>query len=434
MPLALELAAAWLKVLPCRQIAEEIAQNLDILTTRHQNIPSRHRSMRAVMEQSWQLLADEAQQMLMRLAVFQSGFTQAAGAEVAGASLLTVATLTEKALVRMTLDSFAQHRYQMHTLLRQFVTEKLVTLGLAAATTQARHSAYYLAFLQQQAPRLLGKEQQQAVQAMSTELDNIRAALAWAIGAGNSALLRKTLDPLYSFYQIQSRYLEGKEFFVAALTQWQAAQQQRDELAQVVELSLLARCGALSYLLCEYHIAGAYLQAALLLAEQLDVQHERALILNFLGRLAMWQGEKAQAKQQLLQSLTISQMLGDMDRTASALEKLANLIHATFGEYRERKTLALQSLQISRTLGRPDRIAYALDTLGFATFCLGEYGDAEAYYQESLHTFEHSGDQYGQAMALGGLALVLLGIGQRTLHRCDHLLSAKPFRLSRARA
>ncbi len=411
VPLAIELAAAWLKVLSCRQIAEEIAQNLDILTTRHQNIPSRHRSMRAVLEQSWQLLADEAQQVLMRLAVFQSGFTQAAGAEVAGASLLTLAILTEKALVRTILDSSAHHRYQLHTLLRQFVTEKLGLLGQEAATTQTRHSTYYLDFLQQQAPRLLGKEQQQAVQAMSTDLDNIRAALAWAMQAGNSAMLLKTLHPLYSFYQIQSRYLEGKEFFVATLAQWQAAQPYTDEAAPQVALSLLARCGALSYLLCEYNVAEVYLQDALALAEQLNVQHERAFILNFLGRLAMWQGEKAQAKQQLMQSLTISQTLGDIDRTASALEKLANLIHATFGEYRESKTLALQSLHLSRAQGRPDRIAYALDTLGFATFCLGEYAEAEAYYKESLHIFEQSGDHYGQAMAFGGLALVYWALG-----------------------
>ncbi len=166
VPLALELAATWLKVLPCAKIAEEIEQNLDILTARHQNIPARHRSMRAVLEQAWHLLDAQEQQVLMRLTVFRSGFTQAAGAEVAGASLHTLATMAEKALVQITQDRLARNRYPMYELLRQFAAERLVSSTGAAAKTQARHSDYYLTFLQQHVPFLLGKEQQQAVQAI----------------------------------------------------------------------------------------------------------------------------------------------------------------------------------------------------------------------------------------------------------------------------
>ena len=411
VPLALELAATWLKVLPCAKIAEEIEQNLDILTARHQNIPARHRSMRAVLEQAWHLLDAQEQQVLLRLTVFRSGFTQAAGAAVAGASLHTLATLAEKALVQITQDRLARNRYQMHELLRQFAAERLASSNGAAAKTQARHSDYYLAFLQQHAPLLLGKEQQQAVPAIGDELDNLRAALMWAIQTGNSVMLVHALDPLYTFYQIQSRYLEGKEFFVAALASWPSSASALDEKGQQVQIQLVARCGALSYLLGEYSAAGRYLQTALALAEACAAQHELAFILNFLGRWAMWQGEKAQAEHYLTQSLHLSQTLGDRNRTASALEKLANLVHATFGEYRESKALALQSLSLSRELGRPDRIAYALDTLGYITFCLGEYAEAESYYGESLRIFESSGDHYGRAMALGGLALVYWASG-----------------------
>jgi len=411
VPLALELAATWLKVLPCAQIAQEIAQNLDILTTRHQNIPMRHRSMRAVLEQAWHLLDAEEQQVLLRLTVFRSGFTQAAAAAVAGAALRTLATLAEKALLQITQDRLAHNRYQMHALLHQFAAERVTASPAAVAQTQARHSDYYLTLLQQQAPHLLGAEQQQAVQVIGGELDNIRAALMWAIQAGNSARLVQVLDPFYSFYQIQSRYLEGRELFVAALAQWRLAAQTMDETAQVVQIQLLARCGALSYLLGEYGVAGDYLQAARGLAEARALAHELALIFNFLGRLAVWQGEKTQAADYLTQSLHLSQTLGARDRTASALEKLANLVHATFGEYRESKALVLQSLRLSRELGRPDRIAYALDALGFVTFCLGEYTEAEAYYGESLRIFDGSGDHYGRAMALGGLALVYWALG-----------------------
>jgi tetratricopeptide (TPR) repeat protein len=139
----------------------------------------------------------------------------------------------------------------------------------------------------------------------------------------------------------------------------------------------------------------------------LNQQGEVAYVLNFLGQIAMWQGDKAVARQHLLESLAICQEIGDKSGAASALDKLANLIHATFGEYTESKQLALESLALSRQVGQPDWIAYALDTLGFLTFCLGEYGDAETYYRESLELFEAIDDQYGIAMAQGGIGLVL---------------------------
>ncbi|MEZ4735088.1 MAG: BTAD domain-containing putative transcriptional regulator [Caldilineaceae bacterium] len=411
-PLALELAAAWVKVLSCQQIAEEIAHNLDILTTRYQNIPSRHRSMRAVLEQTWQLLTPDEQQTLLHLPVFEGGFGQEAAREVAGASLLMLATLTEKALVRVTQDAAGQNRYQMHELLRQFVMEKLAALPEENAAIRAHHSRYYLHFLQHRAPQLTGKEQQIALQAIGVEIDNVRAAWQWAVEQRAVASLQAAVDPIYDFYQIRSRYLEGKDLFAQAAQQLQAIKD--DDAATLLHLRLRARCGAFCHFLCEYEVADAYLQGCLALASQLDQPAELAFILNFLGQLAMWRGEKALAKQHLTESLAISRSMGDKAGMASALEKLANLVDATLGEYAESKELATQTLHLSRDLGRPDWIAYALDTLGFVTFALGEYADSEAYYRESLQLFETIGDQYGIAMALGGLGLVYWAIGGRS--------------------
>lgn len=412
-PLALELAAAWVKVLSCQQIAEEIVHNLDILTTRYQNIPSRHRSMRAVLEQTWQLLTSDEQQTLLHLPVFEGGFGQEAAQEVAGASLLTLATLTEKALVRVTQDMTGQNRYQMHELLRQFVMEKLTALPAENGNIRTRHSHYYLHFLQNRAPQLTGKEQQIALQAIGVEIDNVRAAWHWAVGAHTVASLQAAVDPLYDFYQIRSRYLEGKDLFYQAAQQLQATKD--NAAATLLHLRLRARCGAFCHFLCDYEAADHHLQACLAAASQLDQSAELAFILNFLGQLAMWRGEKALAQQQLTQSLTISRTLDDKAGMASALEKLANLVDATLGEYAESKALAMQTLQLSRELGRPDWIAYALDTLGFVTFALGEYADSEGYYRESLQLFETIGDQYGIAMALGGLGLVYWAMGGETL-------------------
>ncbi|RIK37134.1 MAG: hypothetical protein DCC55_25145, partial [Chloroflexi bacterium] len=404
MPLALELAAAWLKVLPCAQIADEIERSLDILTARHQNIPVRHRSMYAVLGQSWQLLSEDEQNVLKRLAVFRGGFVQDAALTVAGASLLVLATFVEKALVRVTQSG----RYHMHELLRQFAQQQLAANADEANATRTQHSAYYLHFLSTRASLLIGRARRIALEEITQEIENVRVAWQWAAQQGDLAALHEAVEPLYHFYQIQSRYQEGKDLFVQAWERLRllGAGDKRSPAAST-PVRILARCGAFCYFLCEYDTAGRYLEECLSLAQEVGDQAEAAFVLNFLGQLTVWKGDQETAHQYLAESLAISQAIGDKSGAASALEKLANLIYATFGEYAESKRLAAQSLVLSRELGRPDWIAYALDTLGFVTFCLGEYADAESYYQESLALFELIGDQYGTAMAQGGIALVL---------------------------
>jgi predicted ATPase len=131
MPLALELAATWLKVLPIEKIAQELEQNLNVLSTRLQNMPERHRSMRAVFDQSWQLLTETERNTLKQLSVFKGSFDHPAAEQVAGATLITLAILVEKSLLRVTESG----RYQLHELLRQFAGAKL-----AADTRLADHS------------------------------------------------------------------------------------------------------------------------------------------------------------------------------------------------------------------------------------------------------------------------------------------------------
>ncbi len=120
-PLGIELAAAWLKVLTADQVAAELERSLDILTARHQNMPDRHRSMRAVCESSWQLLTEPLRQVVRRLAFCRGGFRMEAAKELAAASLLDLATLVEKSFLRQVETG----RYEMHELLRQFVLEQL---------------------------------------------------------------------------------------------------------------------------------------------------------------------------------------------------------------------------------------------------------------------------------------------------------------------
>jgi predicted ATPase len=120
-PLALELAASWTRTLSCREIAAEIERSLDFLTTSLQNVPERHRSLRAVFEQTWSRLPAPEQTALAKLAVFQSSFSRAEALETAGMTLSLLMSLVDKALVSRS----ATGQYKLHGLLDQFAREKL---------------------------------------------------------------------------------------------------------------------------------------------------------------------------------------------------------------------------------------------------------------------------------------------------------------------
>src|SRR5262245_1088704 len=129
MPLAIELAAAWVRTLSCAEIAQEIQHNLDFLASSARELEARHRSVRAVLDQSWQALADTEQQVLRCLGVFRGGFARAAAEQVASASLGVLSALLAKSLVHRS----AEGRYDLHELVQQYGAEKLLESGEADA-------------------------------------------------------------------------------------------------------------------------------------------------------------------------------------------------------------------------------------------------------------------------------------------------------------
>src|SRR5258708_1576469 len=142
VPLAIELAAVWLKTINCQQIADEIQRDMDFLTSPLRNVQERHRSIRAIFEHSWQLLSSEEQATFRKLSVFRGGFTLEAAIHVANSSRQCLTALVDKSLVQMTPTG----RFDLHELLRQYAKERLEGADETAAT-QPAHSHYYPAFI-----------------------------------------------------------------------------------------------------------------------------------------------------------------------------------------------------------------------------------------------------------------------------------------------
>ncbi len=411
MPLGIELAAAWLKVLPAAKIVREIEKSVDFLATRQQNVTERHRSIRAVCEYSWQLLTLEDQTVFKRLSVFRSSFDQEAAEEIAEASLPTLAVLVEKSLLRVTETA----RYQLHELLRKFAAAKLAEDSSTASTVRERHSAYYLDFLQARQAMLTGHEQQTAVAEITEESDNVREAWLWAIDQGNLASIAQTLTSFFNFFMISSQFHQGEEIFERLLDHLQGSNTlwERPQYDAVRARALIRR-GAFCYFLGDYEQASQYVEEGLQTELAPEQQSDVAFAYLVLGVVAGWQGNRELAEKWLHQSLAMSREIDDQENLADALHELAQL-HGSFGNYVEAKRLAQESLTVSRAYGRPDWIAHALMSLGWATVCLGGYVDAEKCIQEALALYKLIGSQHGVAAAEDHLGWIAWCQGEEKL-------------------
>ncbi len=192
VPLGIELAASWLRVLTCGEVVAEIEHGLDFLTTGLQNVPERHRSLRAVFDHSWALLSTAEQEVFQKLAVFRGGFQREAATEVVGVSLPVLAELVDKSLLRRT----AGGRYEVHDMLRQYAAERLQANAALNEAVHDRHCRYYARVLAAHSEQLKGDELGAALATLDAERDNVRAAWDWAVSHRRVEELNQFMDCL----------------------------------------------------------------------------------------------------------------------------------------------------------------------------------------------------------------------------------------------
>jgi predicted ATPase/DNA-binding CsgD family transcriptional regulator len=237
MPLGLELAASWLRTLPCAAVAQEIRHNLDFLTSPLRDVPERHRSMRAVFAYSWHTLPPEEQQVFARLSVFRGGFRREAATAVAQATLPLLTALVDKSLLRLEENG----RYHLHELLSQFAYEKLAELPEQCQQTLARHAHTFTRFLGERFALMTSGAQKEVVAEVAEELKNIRAAWQWAAEQQDAPALEEGATALHTFFQYQGRFREGATMFAAAVS---ALQQAPPSIERDCALAQLLTCAS----------------------------------------------------------------------------------------------------------------------------------------------------------------------------------------------
>jgi predicted ATPase/DNA-binding SARP family transcriptional activator len=408
IPLGLELAAAWVSVLSCSEIAQEIERNLDFLESSLKDLPDRHRSMRAVFDHSWNLLSSPEREVFQKLSIFRGGFSREAADQVANASIPLLARLADKSM----LIRNASGRYEIHELLRQFVLAKL---DEEEGTEQVsdRHLDYFLTLAENAEIGLQGPEQVEWLNRIEIEHDNLRQALRWslrkeeqAVGGEGTDLPSETglrlAGALGQFWDTRGYVNEGRKWLESALEKWRAPSEAR--------VKALTWAGALAERQTDTTRWFALLDESLKLSQELVYKPGVAEALFRQARVARFQGNDERAEKLGLESLKLWRELNDKRGIARALGPLAARMRDQY-EYAQASELFEESLSLFREVGDTREIAGALWNLSDVALRRCDFDKAEAFAHESLALYLELGDKHGIATLLRNLGEVTRNSG-----------------------
>ncbi len=404
MPLGIELAASWVSVLPCAEIADEIEGNIDFLATSMRDVPERHRSLRAAIDQSWRLLTEEQRAVFTRLSVFRGSFDREAATAVSGADLRMLAGLVAKSLVRR--PDFG--RFELHELLRQYGAERLACVSEDEAETRARHGRHYLGLLTDREQALLGPSLASARDELRGELDNLKTASEWAVEQADEHEARRLLAILHTFFWVHSPF-DGMETFerLAELTGFR-----EDDIERASDVALSA-----ATMWVAFGTDLGYDPALEILAGRLlPVLRERGLerelggCLFTLGIIATYIDVYPDAVAYLEEAISVAQASGDALAECAALSWLG-FVHLLLEDLDTTKATFDACLAVARRLGGPLLEAYALSKLGIHADAEKRYGDAMQLHMEANALFESVGDRGGTGYTLSRAGMSAFGLG-----------------------
>jgi non-specific serine/threonine protein kinase len=424
LPLALELASAHINVLSLQEIAERLDDRFSLLVSRQRGEPDpRHRTLRAAIDWSYNLLSPPEQVMLQRLSVFPAGCSLATaeavckGEGVERQQMLTLlSSLVSKSLVVAETLRRDEARYALQETIRQYTEEKLKASG-EWSIIHDRYMQRFLQLTEETEPKLRGEFQQLWLNWLEREYDNIRAALSWSLESdrlergrlerGRIEAGLRIANGLYLFWTIRDYVEEGLAWL--------------ERLLALVDegISVLVRANALTYAVLLAGFRGnsgaqiAYGDEAAILAEALGDGDKPALVWALSA-----QAHSARAVGDYQTEYTLSKRVIQLRRELGHKYFLSIALSTTsfaamsLGEYEEARTMLDEGLPLLRELANPYRIAMELNFSGDLARCQGNYIQAQSAYEESLSLLR-------EIDAVRDMASVFHNLGHANLHLGD---------------
>jgi predicted ATPase/predicted Ser/Thr protein kinase len=409
LPLAIELAAARVKILPPAELLARIENRLELLTGGARDLPERHQTLRRTIEWSYSLLTPAEQKLFRRLSVFTGGFTLEAAEAVCNASedleldpLDGVTSLVDNSLLGQQLSEDFEARFHMLETFREYGRERLLEADEVAATQRA-HAAYFLVLAEEEKLEMAPPEREAWLRSCSADHDNLRAAIQHLIATGNAEWALRLGGALFRFWEQREHLTEGLETLASVLAMRRADAPTRFRARALYGGSVLAdiqgdpRAQMLSREACSIY-------------RLLDDPKGVATTMTALAWQTQREGRYEEAIALFEEIVSLWQRSGDSTGVDLALSNLANAAKAG-GDYSLARRLLEQVVGSSRARADLRGVAAALNGLGDLAVSQGDYPLARRYHHESLVTFRRIDDRWGIARALADLANVDLQTG-----------------------
>lgn len=401
MPLAIELAASWTRLLNPATLLQRLNSRLLTLGGGPRDAPARHQTIRAAIAWSHDLLAAEDQTLFARLGVFAGGWTLEAAEAVAGREapdvLSGISRLIDQSLAQRMVSPTAEPRFTMLETIRAYAWDLLVD-SEDQVTTEQRHGLYYLTLAEHANELIVGPDQAIWLARLDDEIDNLRAVFARAIDHGDAETALRLGAALWRYWRQRGHLNEGRTLLERAVA-----------LPGDVDLSVRATAthylGNLALDLNEFPAARKHLVESLDLRQRLGDQQGIASSLNALGLVACIAGDYVTAEQHFQQVLATWSAAGYSPGVAIVEHNLGWLAAAQ-GTYDLARLHHEKSLALRHQQGEIDGVAYSQWALATIALFEGDASTAERQFQESLATFSDLGDRQGEAYVLHGLARV----------------------------
>ena len=396
MPLAIELAASWVRRMPCEQIADQIQQDLSFLAAGWRDVPERHRSIRALFDHSWRMLSAEEQEVLMKLSVFRGGFESEAARQIAGASLGMLNSLEDKSLVQGSPSG----RYDLHELLRQYAESHLTASG-KSAETHNRHLDYYMKWAESADEQLHKVEQVAWARRIKIEYNNLRAALTWAFDGGDAEKGLRLANALWFYwFRLDGNWDEGFKWLELGLSQTEGVTLARAD-AFGNAATLAAQLGQLQLTLEYFERGHAY-------AQQLGW---KAGVARYPLGMSYSMRDYAEVAAQFVQAIALLREDGPRWMLATAIMLYGDRARVQ-GHLDRAQALYDEVLLITSEEQDWLLIIAVLGRLGRLAALKGDYPKAEQFYEEWI-------DKAQQTEHLLGLTEFLIHYGAFAIYQGD---------------
>jgi len=376
LPLAIELAAARVRVLSPQAIMDRLGDRLALLSSGSRDVPERQQTLRGAIAWSHDLLEDDDRRVFARFSAFAGGATLDAIQAVVfdpgerADALDAIASLVDKSLVRQETQADGEPRFRMLETIREYAIEQLDARG-ETEQQRERHAAWVLAFAERHASTVFGDEQRVALDAFERDHDNIRAAIAWAMTTGRVDTAMRVFAATWRFWQMRGYLAEGRE--------------QADRI-----------------------LAGP--------TEGVDPE-VRAAALEAAGGIAYWQADMGASQAWYAEALALARAAGDDARTANALYNMSFAYALTEDEMEEARAIAIEAVELYRRVGDEAGIGRALWGLANTYYFDRRDSAGIASAEEALQVFRRLGDRFMTAWSLYMIGLFNLPIDRAVARR-----------------